>query len=87
MSPAVARRVIETFRLVAPPRREEHRLSLREMEIIDLLAQGHSYKTAATELHVSIDTVRFHIRNCYQKLHVHSKSAAVRAALQRRILR
>ena len=87
MSPSVARRVIETFRLVAPPRREEHRLSPREMEIIDLLAQGHSYKTAATELQVSIDTVRFHIRNCYQKLHVHSKSAAVRAALQRRILR
>lgn len=87
MSPSVARRVIVTFRQVAPPRQEDHRLSPREVEILDLLAQGHSYKTAATELDVSIDTVRFHVRNCYQKLHVHSKSAAVRTALRRGILR
>ena len=56
---------------VAPPPREEHRLSAREVEILKLLSDGHSYKTAAHELAISIDTVRFHIRNIYEKLHVH----------------
>jgi DNA-binding NarL/FixJ family response regulator len=47
-----------------------------------LLAEGHVYKTAAAALDLSIDTVRFHIRNIYEKLHVHSKSEAALAALR-----
>ncbi|MBI5849904.1 MAG: response regulator transcription factor [Planctomycetes bacterium] len=86
MSPSIARRVVATFRTVAPKARDPHRLSPREVEILDLLAQGHSYKTAAATLDLSIDTVRFHVRNSYGKLHVHSKSAAVRAAFRDGIL-
>ena len=52
-----------------------------------LLADGHSYKTAAKELGLAIDTVRFYIRSIYDKLHVHSKSEAVAIALRRGILR
>jgi DNA-binding NarL/FixJ family response regulator len=87
MSPEVARKVVATFREVAPPPAVDHRLSERELDVLRLLTEGHSYKTAAVALGLSIDTIRFHVRNVYAKLHVHSKSEAVRAALQRRIVR
>lgn len=85
MSPSIARRVVSTFHRVAPPAPAQ-RLSPREVEVLDLLAHGHSYKTAAGALGVSIDTVRFHVRHIYDKLHVHSKSAAVRTALQQGLI-
>ena len=87
MSPEIARKVVTMFSKVAPPKREEHRLSARELDILKLLAEGHSYKTAAKSLSLSIDTVRFHIRNIYEKLHVHSKSEAVMLALRQGIVR
>jgi len=87
MSPEIARMVVGMFSRVAPPRTEEHRLSPREVELLKLLAEGHSYKTAAKALSISIDTVRFHIRNIYDKLHVHSKSEAVILALRKGIVR
>lgn len=86
MSPEVARKVFATFQKIAPPRQPEQRLSARELEVLQLFADGHSYKTAAKHLEVSIDTVRFHIRNIYEKLHVHSKSEAVVKALREGLL-
>jgi DNA-binding NarL/FixJ family response regulator len=86
MSPEIARKVVAMFSKVVPPKREDHRLSARELEILKLLAEGHSYKTAAKALSLSLDTVRFHIRNIYEKLHVHSKSEAVVLALRRGIV-
>lgn len=86
MSPEVARKVFATFQKIAPPRQPEQRLSARELEVLQLFADGHSYKTAAKTLQVSIDTVRFHIRNIYEKLHVHSKSEAVVKALREGLL-
>jgi DNA-binding NarL/FixJ family response regulator len=62
--------------LPAPP------ISRRETELLRLLAEGHSYKTAAAELGLSIDTVRFHLRNLYAKLQVHSKVEAVLKGLR-----
>lgn len=50
--------------------------------MLQLLSEGHSYKTCADQLCVSHDTVRFHVRNIYDRLHVHSKSEAVRKALK-----
>jgi len=87
MSPEIARKVVTMFQKVAPTKSEEYQLSPREMEILRLLADGHSYKTAATALSVSQDTVRFHIRNTYEKLHVHSKSEAVLKAFRAGMLR
>jgi DNA-binding NarL/FixJ family response regulator len=87
MSPEIARKVVTMFQKVVPPKIEEHRLSPRELEVLKLLADGHSYKTAAHVLSVSQDTIRFHIRNIYEKLHVHSKSEAVLKALRSGILR
>jgi DNA-binding NarL/FixJ family response regulator len=87
MSPGVARRVLVMFQRIAPPRETEARLSPRELELVQLFADGHSYKSAAAHLGVSQHTVRFHIRNIYSKLHVHSKSEAVGKALRARMLR
>lgn len=85
MTPEIARRVVATYRQV-PESRVEHGLSPRELDVLRALGQGHSYKTAAVALDLSIDTVRFHIRNIYAKLHVHSKSEAVIAAIRRGIV-
>jgi DNA-binding NarL/FixJ family response regulator len=87
MSPEIARKTVTMFQRVAPPRSDDDRLSAREVEVLRLLADGHSYKTAAAELNVSLDTIRFHVRHIYEKLHVHSKSEAVVAALRAGLVR
>ncbi|HEX2642030.1 MAG TPA: response regulator transcription factor [Thermoanaerobaculia bacterium] len=68
------------------PDAEETLLTPREREILTGLADGNSYQAIARSLHISTDTVRFHIRNIYRKLHVHSQSEAVAKALRRGIL-
>ncbi len=87
MSPDVARKVVAMFQRAAPPRDPGRRLSPRELQVLKLLADGHSYKTAAAELVLSQDTVRFHIRGIYEKLHVHSKSEAVAKAIRSGLFR
>jgi DNA-binding NarL/FixJ family response regulator len=82
MSPEIARKVVTMFSKVAPAKTEDQGLSAREKEVLKLLAEGHSYKTAGAQLSVSIDTIRFHVRHIYEKLHVHSKSEAVLLALR-----
>jgi DNA-binding NarL/FixJ family response regulator len=79
MSPEIARKVVTMFQKVSPTKSAEYQLSPREMEILRLLADGHSYKTAATALSVSQDTVRFHIRNTYEKLHALETEAVLKA--------
>jgi DNA-binding NarL/FixJ family response regulator len=86
MSSEIARKVLLLLREVAPPRDARHGLTPRELDVLQALADGHSYKTAARALALSIDTVRFHVRAIYAKLHVHSKSEAVVAALKRGIV-
>jgi DNA-binding NarL/FixJ family response regulator len=87
MSPEVARKVVVMFQKAAPPRREDHALTPRELDVLHTLAGSHSYKTAAVALGLSEDTVRFHVRNIYEKLHVHSKSEAVLKAFRSGLLR
>ena len=81
MSPEVARRVVSMFQKFASPRSESG-LSERELQVLRLLAEGDSYKTCADRLAVSIDTIRFHVRRIYERLHVHTKSEAVIKALR-----
>jgi DNA-binding NarL/FixJ family response regulator len=83
----IERKVVTMLQRVAPPRETPGDLSPRETQILRLLADGHSYKTAAAELNISPDTVRFHIRHIYEKLHVHSKSEAVLKAFRTGLLR
>ena len=61
-------------------------LSEREKEILSCLVNGMSYKLIADACFISIDTVRGHIRNIYEKLHVHSKGEAVAKAIKSNIV-
>jgi DNA-binding NarL/FixJ family response regulator len=87
MSPEVAHRVINLFRDFRPPERADYDLTPHEVRLLKLLAEGHNYKTAAAELKVSVNTVSFHMKHIYEKLHVHSKSEAVAKALRSGIVR
>jgi len=82
MSPEVAPRVIRLFCEIRPPVRANYELSPHEVRLLKLLAEGHSYRTAAAELGVSAHTVSFHLRSVYDKLQVHSKSEAVGKAFR-----
>lgn len=86
MSPEVASRVIKLFRDIRPPERADYKLTPHETRLLKLVVDGHNYKTAASELGVSVTTVAFHMRNIYDKLQVHSKSEAVAKALRNRIV-
>jgi DNA-binding NarL/FixJ family response regulator len=82
MSPEIARKVVTLFRDFRPPERADYQLTPHETRLLKLLVEGHSYKTAAAELGVTVNTVSFHLRHIYEKLQVHSKSEAVAKALR-----
>jgi DNA-binding NarL/FixJ family response regulator len=71
MSPRIARMVVTSFNNFMTTS-----LTEREQEILSLLSKGKSYKMTADELCISHDTVRFHIKNIYKKLEVHSLQEA-----------
>ncbi|MGQ0761773.1 MAG: response regulator [Acidobacteriota bacterium] len=87
MSPEVARRVIRLFREIHPPDRATYELTAHEIRILQLLSEGHSYKTAAKQLGVTAKTISFHLQRIYEKLQVHSKSEAVSKALRNRLIK
>jgi len=83
MTPLIAQKVLDKFRRQSPVSSKElNDLSTREKEILECLVQGMSYKMIAAACKISIDTVRFHIRHIYEKLHVGSKSEAVSKAIR-----
>jgi DNA-binding NarL/FixJ family response regulator len=86
MSPEIAARVIALFRQTRPAPLEDHDLTPHEIRVLKLLVDGHNYKTAAVELGVSVNTISFHMRRIYDKLHVHTKSEAVAKALRKQII-
>ena len=75
MSPIIARKVLASFKHKQNPR--QYNLSHRETEVLELLIKGYSIKIIASELSVAFDTVRSHLKNIYQKLHVQNKIEAV----------
>lgn len=87
MSPTVATQVLKIVAQQSPSASVNNfNLSIREKEILSCLVKGMSYKLIAAACFISIDTVRGHIRNIYEKLHVHSKSEAVVKAIKGRIV-
>jgi len=81
MSPQIARKVIEHFN---PGKKKESisPLSAKEKEIVVGLVDGLSYKLIANRMNISIETVRFHIKNIYRKLHVHGKAEVISKSLK-----
>jgi len=84
MSASIARKVIQSFQEQPATPLEEYQLTAREKEILYSLVDGLSYKKIADKYFVSISTIRTHICNIYQKLHVNSKSQAVAKVLQKK---
>jgi DNA-binding NarL/FixJ family response regulator len=87
MSPSVARRVIDLFQRYRPVESAGFGLSPQEIRLLKLLGEGHHYKTAATELQISVHTVNFYLKRIYEKLQVHSKSEAVAKAFREGLIR
>lgn len=81
MSPQIARKVIEFF---GQTKKKEvpSPLSAKEKEIVIGLVDGLSYKLIADRMNISIETVRFHIKNIYRKLHVHGKAEVISKSLK-----
>lgn len=84
MTGEIARKVVRSFRAPAEPamekgkdEKESEHLTPRQEEILGLLARGFVTKEIASELGISFDTVRFHLKEIYAKLHVRSRTEAV----------
>lgn len=74
MTSEIARKVIAHFQQKETTAAEVEKLSAREREVLDLVVQGLSNKEIVDRLNITIDGVRWHLRNIYQKLHVHSRT-------------
>ena len=82
MTGSVARKVLTMVPVAKTTEQETSNLSQKETTILQYLVNGYSYKMIAAELKISIDTVRFHIKKIYDKLHVHSATEAVSKAIR-----
>ncbi|MDR3696656.1 response regulator transcription factor [Mucilaginibacter sp.] len=78
MSSQIARKVVLAFQQQTPYVDAKDSLSDRENEVLAWLSKGYSYQEIADHLFIAIDTVRTHIRNLYEKLHVRNKKEALR---------
>jgi DNA-binding NarL/FixJ family response regulator len=74
MSSVIARRVVSSFNSFKNP---TYNLTEREQEVLSLLCLGKSYKDIAETIFVSTNTVNYHLKNIYSKLHVNSKAEAI----------
>jgi DNA-binding NarL/FixJ family response regulator len=81
MTASIARKVIRFFRR---PDYHEEVLTERENEVLDKLIEGKTNRQIAAELFISDNTVAFHLKQIYEKLHVHSRAEAVAKAMKRR---
>jgi DNA-binding NarL/FixJ family response regulator len=76
MTSEIARKVVEAFNQPTPADAGEDELTRREREILELLCRGFANKEIAESLSISFETVRWHNRQIYHKLHVRSRAEA-----------
>jgi DNA-binding NarL/FixJ family response regulator len=81
INPRIARRVLAMFSKMAP-RKSDYGLSFRERQVLELVVEGLLKKEIAQRLELSVHTVDGNLRRIYEKLHVNSRSGAVRKALR-----
>ncbi|MGZ8538277.1 MAG: response regulator [Flavisolibacter sp.] len=83
MSPSIARKVLSSFQKA---KSNQYHLTPREIEVLQHLTKGYSSKMIASELNISFDTARSHLKNIYTKLHVNCGKEAISKALTEHIL-
>ena len=76
MTGEIARKVIGYFREQATSQVQLDELTAREREILELVVHGLSNKEISDRLSLSVESVRWHLKHIYQKLHVHSRTEA-----------
>lgn len=76
MTSTIARKVVESFRQTTPQHADDPTLSRRETEVLQALTKGSSNKEIADTLNVTVETVRWHLKQIYEKLHVHGRTQA-----------
>jgi DNA-binding NarL/FixJ family response regulator len=76
MSMQIARKVANYFSQFQPPATDVETLTRREHEILELLSKGYYYKEIGSNLGISMNTVRTHLKHIYEKLHVQSRKDA-----------
>ena len=90
LTPALSRKVLQALNRPAPARPEPEdpdALTDREREVLELLVEGiTSNRQLARRLNVSENTVKFHVRNILDKLHLHNRAQAVSHALRKGIV-
>ena len=86
MTGSIAAKVLTLFSTKFDTAKTDSGLSPREKEVLQKLVQGKSYKMIAADLDISYVTVRFHMKNIYEKLHVNSMTEAVAKAVQEKIV-
>ncbi len=85
MTPVIARKALQFFQ--KPSKKEgTFQLTIQEQQVLKLLVDGLSYKMIAAKMNVVMDTVRYHIKKIYDKLHVHSAPEAVAKAIRDRLI-
>src|ERR671922_114971 len=91
ISPSMASKLLNEFATMVKRADEKQqlptpRLTDREMEVLKLVAKGHNNRDIAKELYISENTVKNHIRNILEKLHLHSRMEAVVYAVREKLL-
>lgn len=85
MNPEIARKVIDAFSQgkVSDPEQAPLPITKREMQLLELLAEGLLYKEIAQELGITVGTVKQHIHKIYDKLQVNNRTEAINKYLRR----
>ena len=82
MSPTIARKIAIHY---MPKKESKRLLSSRQMDVVNGIVSGKSYKMIAVDLFLSIDTVRSHIKNIYKVLEINSKGELIRKSFDKEL--
>ncbi|MBA2457144.1 MAG: response regulator transcription factor [Nocardioidaceae bacterium] len=89
ISPAMATKLLDEFKQMSRPERSSviaPRLTERELDVLRLVARGCNNREIGSELFISENTVKNHVRNILEKLQLHSRMQAVMYAVRERLL-
>jgi two-component system NarL family response regulator len=91
ISPSMASKLLSEFNSLVKQAKEQQevpgpRLTARELEVLKLVATGITNREIATKLYISENTVKNHVRNILEKLHLHSRMEAVMYAVREKLL-